>query len=63
MRVAIVIMSDIIDTSVSPKSPNDNCENHLPLSTTAIAENINEANETNVECTEITEGKIISAIF
>ena len=55
-------MSELIDTSVSQKSTNDSFGNQVPLCTTVVAENINEAGQTNVEGTEIT-GKIIPEIF
>ena len=46
-------MFEIIDTSVSQKLSNDSCEHDLPLCTTAVAENVNAAYETDVKGTEI----------
>ena len=55
-------MTDIMNTSVSQKLSNECCKNHFPLSTNVVAENINEANATNV-AQNYGRGKIISAIF
>ena len=50
-------MSELIVTSVSQKVANDSYGNQVSVCTNAVAENINEAGEINVEGTDITEGK------
>ena len=50
-------MSELIDTSVSQKPTNDSLGNQVHLCTTEVPQNINETDEINVNCTDITEGK------
>ena len=50
-------MTDITDNSETQRLPNECCENKLPSSTNIVGKNINEAVATDVEGTEINEGK------
>ena len=50
-------MTDRTDNSETEILPNECCGNKLPSSTNVVGKNINEAVATNVEGTDISEGK------